>query len=92
MQQASLLYPLNVTLEGKKEPVVRTILSINTEDQSMTLAGDAPMNSRVQLMMASVDGIANGAHIAAKFARKGRENVPGIAILVSCIGQKLVMN
>jgi hypothetical protein len=31
LPQASLLYPLNVTPEGKDEPVVRTILSINTE-------------------------------------------------------------
>jgi hypothetical protein len=45
-----------------KEPVKRTILNINNEDQSMTLAGDIPMNSRVQLMMASVDDIADGTH------------------------------
>jgi hypothetical protein len=29
----------------------------------MILAGDAPVNSRVQLMMASVDGIAQGAFL-----------------------------
>jgi hypothetical protein len=40
-----------------KEPVVRTILNIDNDAQSMILAGDAPVNSRVQLMMASVDGI-----------------------------------
>jgi hypothetical protein len=28
----------------KKEPVVRTILNINNDDQSMILAGDAPVN------------------------------------------------
>ena len=92
LPQASLLYPLNVTPEGKKEPVVRTILKINNEDQSMTLAGDVPMNSRVQLMMASVDGIANGAHLAAQFAMENRKKAPEVAILVSCIGRKLVMN
>jgi hypothetical protein len=92
LPQASLLYPLNVTPEGKKEPVVRTILNINTDDQSMILAGDVPMNSRVQLMMASVDGIAAGAQIAAEFAMKNRKTNPELAILVSCIGRKLVMN
>ncbi|MDG1870453.1 MAG: FIST N-terminal domain-containing protein, partial [Flavobacterium sp.] len=35
LPQASLLYPLNVTPDGKKDPVVRTILNINDEDQSM---------------------------------------------------------
>ncbi|UQD55843.1 FIST signal transduction protein [Flavobacterium sp. K5-23] len=92
LPKASLLYPLNVTPEGKNEPVVRTILKIKNEDQSMTLAGDVPVNSRVQLMTASVDGIAEGAQIAAKFAMKNRINAPEIAILVSCIGRKLVMN
>jgi len=92
LPQASLLYPLNVTPTDKKEPVVRTILNINNENQSMILAGDVPINSRVQLMMASVDGIATGAQDAAKFAMKNRKNKPGIAILVSCIGRKLVMN
>jgi hypothetical protein len=92
LPQASLLYPLNVTPEDKKEPVVRTILNINNAEQSMILAGDVPMNSRVQLMMASVDGIATGAQNAAKFAIKNRKNPPEIAILVSCIGRKLVMN
>jgi hypothetical protein len=92
LPQASLLYPLNVTPEGKKEPVVRTILNINNEDFSMILAGDVPINSRVQLMMASVDGIADGAQNAAKLAMENRKQKPEIAILVSCIGRKLVMS
>lgn len=92
LPQASLLYPLNVTPKGKKEPVVRTILNINNDNQSMILAGDVPLNSRVQLMMASVDGIGDGAKTAAEFAMKNRKNKPEIAILVSCIGRKLVMN
>jgi hypothetical protein len=92
LPQASLLYPLSVTPEGKIEPFVRTILNINDEEQSMTLAGDVPLGSRVQLMMASVDGIADGAHSAAEFAMRSRKNAPEIAILVSCIGRKLVMN
>lgn len=92
LPQASLLYPLNVTPDGKKEPVVRTILNINNDDQSMILAGDAPVNSKVQLMMASVDGIAQGAHTAAKIAMATRSSKPELALLVSCIGRKLVMN
>ncbi len=92
LPQASLLYPLNLTPEGKDEPVVRTILSINGENNSMVLAGDVPVNSRVQLMMASIDGIAVGAQHAAEIAMKNRKNAPQIALIVSCIGRKLMMN
>ncbi len=92
LPQASLLYPLNVQPEEKKEPVVRTILNINNENQSMILAGDVPLNSRVQLMMASVEGVAHGAQKAADFAMIDRKKKPEISILISCIGRRLVMN
>ncbi|OUD37462.1 FIST signal transduction protein [Flavobacterium sp. FPG59] len=92
LPQASLLYPLNVTPDGKKEPVVRTILNIDNDTQSMILAGDVPVNSRVQLMMASVDGIAQGANTAANYGMKNRTTAPELALLVSCIGRKLVMS
>lgn len=92
LPQASLLYPLNILAEGKSKPVVRTILGINNDDNSMTLAGDAPVGSRVQLMMASLNGIESGAYEAASFAMKNRTNKPNFAFLVSCIGRKLVLD
>ena len=92
LPQASLLFPLNVTPKGKSKPVVRTILSINKENHSMILAGDVPEGSKVQLMMASVDAIADGAYEAAKLAMENRKNEPQLALLVSCIGRKLVMD
>lgn len=92
LPQASLLYPLNVKHVDKDKPVVRTILSINNDDNSMVLAGDVPEGASVQLMMASVDGIAHGAEVAAKYAMENRKNSPNLAILVSCVGRKLVMD
>jgi hypothetical protein len=92
LPQASLLYPLNVIPEGKNEAVVRTILSINEANNSMVLAGDVPVNSRVQLMMASIDAIASGAQHAAELANENRKNTAQLALIVSCIGRKLVMN
>ena len=52
LPRASLFYPLHVKAENKEIPVVRTILSINENQNSMTLAGDVPINATVQLMMA----------------------------------------
>lgn len=92
LPRASLFYPLHVKAENKEIPVVRTILSINENQNSMTLAGDVPINSTVQLMMASVDGLSEGAMKAAKKAMENREKTPEFAFLVSCIGRKLVMD
>ncbi len=92
LPQAALLFPLTVWQDENSEPLVRTILNIDEESNSMILAGDVPVNSKVQLMMSSVDDIAEGASSAAKYAMRNRKNKPELAILVSCVGRKLVMD
>lgn len=92
LPSASLSFPLNVTYEGKMQAVVRTILAVDEQNKTLILAGDAPENSKVQLLMASVDALINGAQNATELAIKDRENKAELAFLVSCIGRKLVMN
>ncbi|AEW86491.1 histidine kinase [Flavobacterium columnare] len=92
LPKAALLYPLHVKAENKVRAVVRTVLSIDENNNSMTLAGDVPINSKVQLMMASVDGLTEGALKAAQEAMQNRINKPEFALLVSCIGRKLIMD
>lgn len=91
LAESTLFYPLNVIAPGRKDAVVRTVLSIDEENQSMMFADDVPENSRVQLMMASADGISQGAHNATKEALQNRINKPQLVIPVSCIGRKLVL-
>lgn len=92
LPQAALLYPLTVQQNDESEPLVRTILNIDEAENSMILAGDVPMNSKVQLMMSTVDDIAEGAFSAAKLAMRDRKKKPELAILVSCVGRKLVLD
>ncbi len=92
LPSASLSFPLNVTYEGKKQAVVRTILAVDESQHALILAGDAPENSKVQLLMASVDALIDGAQNATELAVQNREKKAEIALLVSCIGRKLVMN
>jgi hypothetical protein len=89
---AALLYPLNVKSQYEKQSYVRTILNIDEEKNTMILAGDIPENSKVQLMMTNVDNIANASELAAKQALEKRKNKPQLALLVSCIGRKLVLD
>tara|TARA_R110002049_G_scaffold183679_8_gene351691 strand:- start:25857 stop:26999 length:1143 start_codon:yes stop_codon:yes gene_type:complete len=92
LPSAALLYPLNVKSEEDNNSIVRTILNINEEDNSMILAGDVFENSKVQLMMTNVDNIVNAAEKAAVNALESRKKKPELAILVSCIGRKLVLD
>ncbi|TVZ17309.1 FIST signal transduction protein [Maribacter sp. MAR_2009_72] len=92
LPKSALLYPLSVRTSEESEPLVRTILNIDNKENAMILAGDVPIGSKVQLMMSSVDDIASGAYSAAELAMKGRNKNPEIALLISCIGRKLVMD
>ena len=91
LPQSALLYPLSVQQNEDAEPIVRTILNIDEEANSMILAGDAPVNSKVQLMMSIMNDIAEGASNAAEQAMLNRVSKPQLAILVSCVGRKLVL-
>ena len=91
-QMESLLsYPLSISEPGKDYAVVRTILNIDTTDGSIILAGSCAQNSRVQLMMASAEGIVKGAIDAATTATEHRKKQPEVALLVSCMGRKAIM-
>ncbi|WP_190810937.1 FIST signal transduction protein [Flagellimonas sp. S3867] len=92
LPQAALLYPLTVQQNDQSEPLVRTILNIDEDANSMILAGDVPLNSKVQLMMSTMDDIAEGASNAAELAMRDRKSKPELAILVSCVGRKLVLD
>lgn len=92
LPKSALLYPLSVKATEDAEPLVRTIINIDEVENTMTLAGDIPEGSRVQLMMSSVDDIANGAYHAAELAMQNRKAAPELALLISCVGRKLVMD
>ncbi|WP_024771966.1 FIST signal transduction protein [Aquimarina macrocephali] len=92
LPQSALLYPLSVKSKDKEEPIVRTILSIDEKTNTMTLAGDVPEGAVVQLMMGHIDNIVDGALQAAEIGMRDRKHKPELALLVSCIGRKLVMD
>lgn len=92
---SALLFPLSIKVDNNSKPVVRTILSIDEEAQSMTFAGDIPEGSTAQLMKANFDKLIDGAYEAAESGKKainekGRQ--PDVAILISCVGRKLVLD
>ena len=89
---AALLFPLKVKSSDQTKSIVRTILNINEEKNSVILAGDIKEGSKVQLMITNVDNIVNAAEVGASKALEHRNKKPELAILVSCIGRKLVLD
>lgn len=92
----ALLFPLLIRDPAEPDQdVVRTVLAIDRQARSMTFAGDIPEGWTAQLMRGSFDRLAAGAAEAARQARSGlgeNGDRSGVALLVSCIGRRLLMD
>ena len=89
---SALLFPIVVSDEHGSEGVVRTVLSIDEQDKSMTFAGDIPQGGTAQFMKTNVNDLVDGATAAAEASLTGLGGRrPDLALLVSCVGRKLVM-
>jgi len=88
---SGLLFPLSLRTP-EAEHVVRTILGINEAEQSLRFAGDIPQGWRAQLMKANFDRLIDGAVGAAQMSSAALGTTsPQLALLVSCVGRKLVL-
>ena len=92
---SALLFPLQIHDPRRPEhQVVRTVLAVDHNDKSMTFAGDMPEGWVAKLMRGTFHRLAEGAADAAQQARDGLESCrddDGVAILISCIGRRLLM-
>jgi len=89
---SGLLFPLCIRNEEGSKPLVRTILAVNEGDQSMTFAGDMPKGAYARLMKAGSDSLIDGARKAAASSLEVSPDFrPDLAILISCVGRRLVM-
>ncbi len=88
---SALLFPLSVTMPGKTQPVVRTILAIDHDENSMTFAGDIPEGSQVKFMKANFDMITSAASNAAQNSSQNENIKPGFSLLISCVGRKIIL-
>src|SRR3954470_5559915 len=88
---SALFFPLSVSRTREGRAVVRTVLSIDEEAQTMTFGGDIPDGGYAQLMRANVDRLVESAVAAAHATQEGGAQHPGLAMLISCSGRRLVL-
>ena len=88
---SALRFPLQVTHPETGRKVIRTILDIDYEDNSMVFAGDMPHQGYAQLMKANFDRLVDGAGTAVMKSLESAHGESGVALLISCVGRKLVL-
>jgi len=88
----ALLFPLSIKIEGTEKNLVRTILSLSESEKSMTFAGNIPEGSKVRLMKANFSKLIDASTVAANYSLiTMQKNNPDLAILISCVGRKLIL-
>lgn len=91
---SALLFPMRISdPRHPEQSVVRTVLSVDAQKGSMTFAGDMPEGWIAQLMRGSFSRLCAGAAEATRQAVEelGATDDQSAAILVSCIGRRLLM-
>ena len=72
--------------------IVRTVLAVDEANQAIISAGDIPQGHLAQLMRGNFDRLVDGATEAALMTRQQQQDeVPLLAIAVSCVGRRLVL-
>lgn len=91
---SGLLFPFLMLGQGQAQTgLIRTILGVDEARGALILAGDIDPDGYLQLMHASTDALVDGAEVAAMAAAQALHSgdAPVLALLVSCVGRKLVM-
>ncbi|MCH7888744.1 MAG: FIST C-terminal domain-containing protein [Proteobacteria bacterium] len=89
---SALLFPLQIRpTENASHEVVRTIVGVEEENHSMIFAGDVPQGYVARLMRGNFENLIEGAARAARMAETKVNGHDKLAILISCIGRKLLL-
>ncbi len=92
LPETGLLYPLAILSEKSEDTVVRSIIGINEENQSISFAGDIRQGVSAQLMYGTLENLIEGAEEAADSLPAIHTHSQGVlSIVASCIGRLLVL-
>jgi hypothetical protein len=91
---SGLLFPLSIRMPGESEDrLLRTILTIDEQNRSMTFAGDVPEGAIGRFMKANPERLIDAAMEAGRNAVVEPESGGGsdLMVAVSCVGRRLVL-
>ena len=89
LPSSALLFPLSMRSKMGLPLSIRTILSIDEAEQSMTFAGDIPIGTRVRLMKFNPSKLIDSASSAAEaVVALNDTGLPQLSIIISCAGRR----
>ena len=92
LPSSALLFPLLLEDPSGGAGLVRTVLAVDEAEGSLTFAGDLPEGAQARLMKANFDRLIDGASHSAQASAQRLDGAQAeLAILISCVGRKLVL-
>jgi hypothetical protein len=95
LPSSALLFPISIKSDDNDSYIVRTILSIDEKNKTMTFAGNVPEGSKIRFMKSNVDRLIQAASQAGEDVvkiMKEEKAKTSFALLVSCVGRRLAMD
>jgi len=87
-----LMFPLDLRVRDDSDRVLRSLLSIDEKEQSITFAGNVPEGAYARFMMGYVDELVDGTQRAARSSLQQLHGVaPTFSLLVSCNARRSVL-
>jgi hypothetical protein len=89
---SGLRFPLAVEVPEEDHEIVRSVIGVNEEENSVTFAGNVPEGAYARLMKVNNERLIDGAIGAAQDSRDQMDAPEtDVAILVSCVGRKRIL-
>lgn len=88
---SGLMFPLELRAGGENQCVLRALLSVDEDEQSITYAGNVPQGSLARFMFATIDELIQSTHSATAASIRGLSFPPQLSLVVSCSGRRYVM-
>jgi len=90
LPSSALDFPMSIKKDTESDAIIRTVLGIDEEEQSLIFAGDVPEGYLARLMRTNIDGLIDGSEIAAEQISKVNEK-KALGLVVSCVGRRIVL-
>lgn len=84
-------FPLAIYTADDDEGVVRAVIGVDEDAQSLTLGCDVAPGARVRLLRAGAERLLEGAELAAGEAAAAHADAAVLALAISCIGRRVVL-
>jgi len=90
LPSSGMRFPLSIRLDEEGHSLIRTLLAVSEQAQSLTFAGDVPQGSRCKLMRTNLESLIESAGIAATESQPALYS-HGLCLVVSCVGRRIVL-